>query len=617
MHRLSRRRTTASALSVVALSAAALAAAPNATAASSATTRTATTYVVLAKDGVAAAKVAKAVKKAGGTVKAANSAVGLLTVSTRKAGFAASLTRTGLVDGVATNKVIGHAPKSTLVRPSAAVEKEAQTALAKKAKTAKRANVRPRPGVKPTATADPLDFNLWGMDMIHAGAAHAIQAGDARVLVGDIDTGMDAKQPDIAPNFNAALSRNFTTDIPFVLGPDGTPVLDDDGSPVVLDGPCEYAGCKDPADVDGAEHGTHTAGTIAAAANGIGLSGVAPGVSLVNLRAGQDSGYFFLQPTVDALTYAADNGIDVVNMSFYVDPWLYNCTSNPADSPAEQAEQKIIIKAMNRALKYANHHDVTLVSAAGNENTDLSDPADDSSSPDYAIPPHSRDIDPATCISEPTQGPNVIAVSSLGPSGNKSDFSNWGAGQIEVAAPGGWFRDYFGTGAYRSYKNEILSTLPVEYLQANTKVVDGKVVPDPFVDEMGNITPSGVAVGVMKDCPSVETEYHHCGWYGWLQGTSMASPHAAGVAALIVSQYGKGSTQADFRMRPKEVARVLLGTATDTACPTPATVDYLDEDRDDSYTATCVGDSHYNGFYGYGVVNAEAAVSLGAAHVRP
>ena len=41
----------------------------------------------------------------------------------------------------------------------------------------------------------------------------------------------------------------------------------------------------------------------------------------------------FLGPVTDALTYAADIGIDVVNMSFYVDPWLYNCQNNPADSP--------------------------------------------------------------------------------------------------------------------------------------------------------------------------------------------------------------------------------------------------------------------------------------------
>ena len=47
----------------------------------------------------------------------------------------------------------------------------------------------------------------------------------------------------------------------------------------------------------------------------------------MNVRAGQDSGFFFLFETVAALTYAGDAGLDVVNMSFFTDPWLYNCDS--------------------------------------------------------------------------------------------------------------------------------------------------------------------------------------------------------------------------------------------------------------------------------------------------
>src|SRR4029079_15559976 len=129
------------------------------------------------------------------------------------------------------------------------------------------------------------------------------QPGDRGVLVGVLDTGIDGTHPDIAPNFDAGLSRNFTTDIP------------------EIDGPCEHAGCVDPANEDDNGHGTHVAGTIGAALNGIGIAGVAPNVTLVNIRAGQDSGYFFLQPSIDALVDAADNGIDVVNMSYFIDPW--------------------------------------------------------------------------------------------------------------------------------------------------------------------------------------------------------------------------------------------------------------------------------------------------------
>jgi subtilisin family serine protease len=105
------------------------------------------------------------------------------------------------------------------------------------------------------------------------------------VLVGVLDTGVDGTHPDIAPNFDAALSRNFTVDVPLV------------------DGPCDAEpdpSCNDAANVDENGHGTHVAGEIGAPINGFGMAGVAPNVTLVNLRAGQDSGYFFLQPSVDA-----------------------------------------------------------------------------------------------------------------------------------------------------------------------------------------------------------------------------------------------------------------------------------------------------------------------------
>jgi subtilisin family serine protease len=66
--------------------------------------------------------------------------------------------------------------------------------------------------------------------------------------------------------------------------------------------------------------GTHVASTVGSTINGLGMAGVAPNVTLVNLRAGQDSVFFFLQASVDALTYAGDHGIDVANMSYFIDP---------------------------------------------------------------------------------------------------------------------------------------------------------------------------------------------------------------------------------------------------------------------------------------------------------
>ncbi len=179
-----------------------------------------------------------------------------------------------------------------------------------------------------------------------------------------------------------------------------------------IDGPCADepdGSCSDPADVDEDGHGTHVAGTVAAAANGIGVTGVAPNVSLVNLRAGQDSGFFFLQPSVDALTYAGDHGIDVVNMSYFIDPWLFNCKNHPADSPAEQLEQQTIIKATERALGYAHRHGVTLVAAAGNEAIDYSKTVTDTTSPDFPLGTEKEREVPPSCLDLPTEGRNVLS----------------------------------------------------------------------------------------------------------------------------------------------------------------------------------------------------------------
>ncbi len=197
--------------------------------------------------------------------------------------------------------------------------------------------------------------------------SYAVQPGKQGVLVGVIDTGIDGTHPDIAPNFDAADSQNFVTDLP------------------VIDGPCEVASCVDPANVDDDGHGTHVASTIASPINGIGIAGVAPNVRLVNLRAGQDSGYFFLGPTLNAITAAGDLGVDVINMSFYTDPWLFNCIDNPADSAAEQAEQRVIRTATQRALNYARSHGVLPIAAAGNESTDLGNPTFDDTSPDFPV----------------------------------------------------------------------------------------------------------------------------------------------------------------------------------------------------------------------------------------
>lgn len=565
-----RSRITAATSTAALLLAGAIAGTTWGTSANATPSKTVTTsYVVLADQPGGAAALASRLTAAGAKVTAVNTDIGLVSVTSRDATFRGKADKLPGVFGVARDKVIGHAPDA---KPVSAVERENATGA--------RPAVAKKPATPPgTGPADPMDDQLWGMRMINADKAHAITLGSKKVRVGVIDTGVDGSHPDLAPNFDSELSRNFTTDMP------------------EIDGPCEFDGCKDPANWDDGGHGTHVAGTIAAVMNGFGLSGVAPNVDLVNLRAGQDSGYFFLQPTVDALTFAADNGIDVVNMSFYVDPWLYNCQGGaPEDTPEQAAEQDTIIEAMTRALAYAHDRKVSLVAALGNNHEDLSNPRHDFSSPDFGAPPHERTIDNATCFDLPTEGADVIGTSALGPSGRKSDFSNYTtdltSGEIEVSAPGGWFRDGLGTPSYRTNGNLILSTYP-----RNVGVDEGTI------DEAGNITPDGVALGVQKYCQG-ET----CGYYQFLQGTSMASPHAAGVVALEISAHGRNLGNTGFGMTPGAVRSLLMRTATDHACPDGGVQSYTDVGRSPEFTATCVGDPAFNGFYGAGIVNALGVV---------
>ena len=525
-------------------------------------------YVVLAADGASVAQAQAGVTRAGGTVTSVDTELGVLTATSTRADFAAAADAQAGIVGVARNQIVGSLPK---VDPADAELRAAAQAAAGRAQTN-------RPSGQHGRAAEPLADLQWDMRMIGATpqGSYRAQPGRRGVLVGVLDSGIDGNHPDIAANFDRRLSRNFVTDIP------------------TLDGPCEHPSCVDPVDEDDDGHGTHVAGEIGSPINGVGIAGVAPKVTLVNIRVGQDAGFIFLEPAIRALRYAGEIGVDVVNMSFFIDPWLFNCQSNPADSPAEQSEQRTIVEATQRALNFAHRHGVTLVAALGNEHEDLGNPLPDSTSPDYPLnTAKTRTVDNATCLSMPTEARHVISVAALGPSQKKADYSNHGLEQNDVSAPGGYFRDFIGTPDNRVPGNLVLGPMPhnVALLSGSVDTTTGESI-DPFV---------------IASCSAPGPD--HCTYWQYLQGTSMASPHAAGVAALIVSQYGRPEHGGKgLTMDPDAVERILRKSATDVACPS-AVISYAAEGRPAEYDAPCVGTAARNSIYGDGIVNALRAVS--------
>ncbi|MFJ2512542.1 S8 family peptidase [Streptomyces griseoviridis] len=361
---------------------------------------------------------------------------------------------------------------------------------------------------------EPLEADQWDLRAIGADKAARIDPGSRKVTVAVIDTGVDDTHPDLAPNFSASQSANCAS------GKADTTY-----------------GAWRPVDADH-YHGTHVAGEIAAARNGVGVAGVAPGVKVASITVAQpdENSLFFPESVVCAFVFAADHGVEVTNNSYYVDPWLYNCLDDP--------DQRAIVDSVNRAQLYAQRKGTLNVASAGNSNDDLdADALLDDSSPDDSTPVD-RTIDPHRCFDVPTQLPGVVTVSATGVKGTKSYYSSYGAGVVDVAAPGG---DKYQIPDTPSLNGRILSTLP------NNQ-------------------------------------------YGFLQGTSMAAPHVAGVAALLKSTHPRAT--------PAQLQALLKAQADNPGCP----ADPYDGDGDGVVDAVCVGGKRVNGFYGSGVVNALRAV---------
>ncbi|MGK5678063.1 S8 family peptidase [Actinoplanes sp. URMC 104] len=207
------------------------------------------------------------------------------------------------------------------------------------------------------AGTDAYRSQQWDFSKISVSAAWPKSTG-AGVVVAVLDTGVDAKHPDLAANL--------------VSGYDAV---------------ADTAGVA----TDGNGHGTHVAGTIAAATgNGVGVSGIAPDTKIMPVRVLGADGSGYMSDTAEGIIWAADHGANVINMSL--------------GSGSK-------VTAVSNAISYARSKGVVVVAAAGNERAQGSP------------------------TSYPAADAGVIGVAATDSSDKVAGYSNAGS-YVDVAAPG-------------------------------------------------------------------------------------------------------------------------------------------------------------------------------------
>jgi subtilisin family serine protease len=395
------------------------------------------------------------------------------------------------------------------------------------------------PGTDPQAGTEPLYNQQWDKMRMNASAdgSYAVQPGRHEVVVGILDTGAEilpVPHPDIAPNLDFSRSRSFLNPAFGVQG-DPTPANWDD----------KFG------------HGSWCASAVGAPINATGISGVAPGVTLVALKVLGDNGSGTFLAVAQALVYAGLNHFDVVSMSFsgYI--------------PHDKGEG--VINLVQRAVDFARANGVTPLAALSNENYDVSDGN------------FFRSF-----IVLPAELPGVIGVSATTYTNKKAFYSNYGTGKVDVSAPGGGSTTF--------------DPMPPTYFG------NGRVLGAWSAEGLGNVDPRPPTLPPFYTEACTPGTGGPCGWYAWVRGTSMATPNAAGVAALIVSQYGdfSGASGRKPHMSPTRVESILQQTANNQPCSDNAGGNY------DLFavTAYCKGTAGGStNFFGKGIVDALKAVT--------
>jgi subtilisin family serine protease len=340
-----------------------------------------------------------------------------------------------------------------------------------------------------------FDF-LWGMASIHAGDAWNAGLRGSGVRVAILDSGIDQEHADLAPNLNAALSVSFVPG----LGWDIEPWMP-------------------------SKHGSHVAGTVAAADNGIGVIGVAPEAELVAVRVLNEFGSGAWSWIIGGILYAASIDADLANMSLGGSISRSGYADVTPGRPAVTANEiQELLVAMTRAVSWARSQGTLVIASAGNNGRNLD---------------HDRDL-----LSVPAQIPGVVSVAATSPIGwaNPAVFdgnldyptyyTNYGNTGVSFAAPGGSVEYYY--------------------------LFDDPAPPSDCTMTLASIGPQTVPCYVF-DMVMSSTYNDGAGnnWYSWYQGTSMAAPHATGIAALIVGANGGDMHPAQLEAAMRSVAEDL------------------------------------------------------------
>ena len=363
------------------------------------------------------------------------------------------------------------------------------------------AKARCTAGYPGTSGADPLSPCQWDMRVINAGAAQAKATGKG-VKVGVIDGGVDFTHPDLAGGIDVEKSCSFIYST--------TPTADPQE---IANGDCSNKAAVQ--DLQG--HGTHVATTIAGRGNGIGIVGVAPEATIVALKACTIAGFCFADSVAAALRYAGDQRLDVVNLSLFADPYLYYC--------ANEAGQRAIIKELQcRPLR-------TTAGRGDRRRGWQRGPG--------SWPSHHRRYQPRLAA---RSAPSYAKCATIAAS-RRPNCPALSPCRLPVSIPLPATRT-----SARRWMSLPLAVSPPDALHSiRARAHSGWLVQHRRHGNLGSL--AGVNRAVVSGG----------GRYVWISGTSMASPHAAGVAALI--------RQVHPDMPQGAVAALLRSSATPLSCP--------------------------------------------------